>query len=56
MPGMTLLDYFACRAMQSLIPETLNDRGVRDAKAFDRIADSSYAMANAMLKVRARVG
>ena len=46
-PGMTLRDYFAAKAMQSLILE------VADWKYMpDEIANFAYAQADAMLKAR----
>ena len=44
--GMTLRDYFASKAMQSII---LQYKGNVDA---DRIADQSYIMSDAMLIAR----
>lgn len=41
--GMTLRDYFAIRAMQVLYDDRL---------VLDRIAESSYLLADAMLKAR----
>ena len=43
--GMTLRDYFAAKAMQSMCGET-------QAKDFDFCARRSYAMADAMLEAR----
>jgi hypothetical protein len=44
--GMTLRDYFAAKAMQSLILlDYVHDNS-------DSIADKAYTMANAMLKTR----
>jgi hypothetical protein len=42
-PGMTLRDYFAAKAMQSLIT---------DRDTYMAIAKASYEMADAMLKAR----
>ena len=43
--GMTLRDYFAAKAMQSMCAET-------PAKDFDHCASRSYKMADAMLEAR----
>ena len=43
--GMTLRDYFAAKAMQSLIPRT-------DHEAMRCVASSAYAIADDMLKAR----
>jgi hypothetical protein len=45
--GMTLRDYFAAKAMQSM-----NSRPDYDDVAADAIALDSYALADAMLKAR----
>lgn len=45
--GMTLRDYFAAKAMQSLLAQNLGG-AIRD----EMLADFSYAMADAMLKAR----
>ena len=43
--GMTLRDYFAAKAMQGMMVEV-------DQPSCDYIADVSYKIADAMLKVR----
>lgn len=45
--GMTLRDYFAAKAMQGLIASNTN--AIFDPKI---VAESAYAIANAMLKER----
>jgi hypothetical protein len=47
MPGMTLRDYFAAKAMQGLIYDKLPENELRTAARY------SYAMADEMLKARA---
>jgi hypothetical protein len=49
--GMTLRDYFAAKAMQGLIAASGDSNGVVDY-AENPIADSAYAMADAMLRAR----
>ena len=44
-PGMTLRDYFAAKAMQTLIDKT-------QVKDFDWCASKSYKMADEMMKAR----
>ena len=47
--GMTLRDYFAAKAMQLIMAETMSsDSEITD----DEVAFSSYRMADAMLNVR----
>jgi hypothetical protein len=46
--GMTLRDYFASKAMQSLV----SDPDYRRGNDFGWIAERSYHMADAMLKAR----
>ncbi len=43
--GMTLRDYFAAKAMQSLLPQ-------HGDKSADEVARVSYVIADAMLKAR----
>jgi len=45
--GMSLRDYFACKAMQGLL---LDDNG--DFSDRDWLAEKAYAFADAMLKAR----
>ena len=48
--GMTLLDYFAAKAMQSLLVTT---NGVIGTNRYEyRVAEESYKLADAMLKAR----
>ena len=47
MPGMTLRDYFAAKAMQSY----LLDKD-RDSFTFEQWANAAYEMADAMLEAR----
>lgn len=46
--GMTLRDYFAAKAMQSV----LDQKDVHDGRECDNIAWMAYRMADAMLKER----
>ncbi len=47
--GMTLRDYFAAKAMQPFLDQI----GCRaDQRWFDEVAEGSYKMADAMMKVR----
>ena len=46
-PGMTLRDYFAARAMQSLFNSNFSS-----ASHYDTAAEASYQMADAMLVAR----
>jgi hypothetical protein len=48
--GMTLRDYFAAKAMQSLVDDRYLDRS--KASVQDNIAQLAYQMADAMLKAR----
>ena len=49
--GMTLRDYFAAKAMQSVMTDSMNhnDGG---AVYYTEVAEISYEMADAMLKAR----
>ena len=47
LPGMSLRDYFAAKAMQGLV-ENANWRGMPE----DALAKAAYNMADAMLEVR----
>ena len=47
--GMTLLDYFAAKAMQAEISAHSTEIGVCRRKNFDDIAQRSYAIARAMV-------
>jgi hypothetical protein len=51
-PGMTLRDYFATKAMQSIIAYTKinNEPGL----TYEKVSDGSYKFADAMLKERAK--
>lgn len=49
--GMTLRDYFAAKAMQSLIAALTDESGIKREYA-EPIAQGSYFMADAMLKAR----
>lgn len=50
-PGMTLRDYFAAKAMSTLL-QTVN--GVSGSNRYEyRIAEEAYVFADAMLRVRA---
>ena len=52
-PGMTLRDYFAARAMQSMIPFlSINDELTIENIRGNDFARDSYAVADAMLKAR----
>lgn len=48
MQGMTLRDYFAAKAMQSI----LDQKDVHDGREYESAAWIAYQMADAMLKVR----
>ena len=53
--GMSLRDYFAAKAMQSLI--SLGSNGYKDGGGFfhpENVADDAYNFADAMLEVGAR--
>lgn len=50
-PGMTLRDYFAIRALQSLLTTAHTIGDLRDN---DEFVAESYELADAMLRVRAR--
>ena len=51
--GMTLRDYFAARAMQSMIPFlSINDELTIENIRGNDFARDSYAVADAMLKAR----
>lgn len=59
MPGMTLRDYFAAKAMplaMARIRENLNKEGPKnwswDDEDWDALANYAYAMADAMLEAR----
>jgi len=54
--GMTMRDYFAAKAMQGLLATGEADEILRttDMDWTEAIADSSYAMADAMLRERAK--
>lgn len=52
MPGMTLRDYFAAKAMQGLIASPRTPSGTVDNVTSDLVANLSYAVADAMLKAR----
>ena len=52
--GMTLRDYFAAKAMQSMLANPSlknNDKSISDAEA---IANAAFIMADAMLSERAK--
>jgi hypothetical protein len=49
--GLTMRDYFAAKAMQGLIAASGDSNGVVDY-AENPIADSAYAMADAMIRAR----
>ncbi len=48
--GMTLRDYFAAKAMQATIKSAVSVCGMQSE--YDRLADHSYRMADAMLEAR----
>lgn len=50
MPGMTLRDYFAAKAMQGLCAA----EGEGEERASHRLSDRAFTIANAMLKERAK--
>lgn len=51
--GMTLRDYFAAKAMQSVITDWLNTGDIfQDAEIAEVIARDCYIVADAMLKAR----
>jgi len=50
--GMTLRDYFAAKAMHSIV---LMD-GIQYAHAFDEHAEAAYKQADAMIKARGKNG
>jgi hypothetical protein len=50
-PGMTLRDYFAAKAMQGLIAGSGNNDGAVDYKE-DAVVQSAYSVADAMLLAR----
>lgn len=54
MPGMTLRDYFAAKAMQGLMGRAWQDPATGNApdNVFDLWAKAAYATADAMLKAR----
>lgn len=57
--GMTLRDYFAAKAMNGYLAnawqaETLDSLGESAAQQMATVAEISYAMADAMLKERAK--
>ena len=63
MPGMTLRDYFAAKAMHALVVEPpwgdggmasvhSWSKGFKGSESCDRFAFAAYAMADAMLKAR----
>lgn len=54
--GMTLLDYFAAKAMQAIMTRFEADTRLTPSKAFAKLADSSYDIAAAMLAERQRRG
>jgi len=49
-PGMTLRDYFAAKAMQSLVANPNDHQHMTKAQ----VAEWSYAMADAMIEARAK--
>jgi hypothetical protein len=49
-PGMTLRDYFAAKAMQSLITASVTDPG--KVGPVNNISEYAYSYADAMLKAR----
>lgn len=52
-PGMTLRDYFAAKAMQVVASGSFEVRGdFLPRKHFESAAEDAYAMADAMLKAR----
>lgn len=56
--GMTMLDYFAAKAMQGYLAnswqaETLDSTGESSSEQMAIVAEISYLMADAMLKARA---
>ncbi len=54
-PGMTLRDYFAAAAMQSLAPNVFGDAqkyGRDPKKALIQLVDGAFAIADAMLAAR----
>lgn len=50
MPGMTLRDYFAAKALEAILRQL--DRGIRPQDCI-RAAEDAYFIADAMLKARA---
>ncbi len=54
-PGMSLRDYFAARALQTLLALTDNHTGARVYPSeSERVARMAYAMADVMLTERAK--
>lgn len=54
--GMSLRDYFAAKAMQSLI--SLGSEGYQEQSGFfhtENVADDAYNFADAMLKARGQI-
>ena len=51
MPGMTLRDYFAAKAMQSYFNNVASS-GLLVSRYYEEIAEESYTIADAMLKAR----
>jgi hypothetical protein len=50
--GMTLRDYFAAKAMPSVIIDWSSTGGIEDPEIVEVIARDCYSMADAMLKAR----
>lgn len=51
-PGLSLRDYFAAKAMQSLFCADTDNGRFRDVPSCARTAELAYAMADSMLAVR----
>ena len=51
-PGMTLRDYFAAKAMQSLIACVFNDASLEWKDKIEGSAEDAYRLADTMLEAR----
>lgn len=53
-PGMTMRDYFAAKAMQSMIEKCGQYDPVKESKTHKSVAEIAYQFADAMLLERAK--
>ncbi|SHL41181.1 hypothetical protein SAMN05216428_102319 [Nitrosospira sp. Nsp11] len=51
-PGMTLRDYFAAKAMQTLLAASFGDRSITFADKLEAVAVDAYRQADALLEAR----